>query len=303
MFQTVPHLQALFRQTPLGIGGTFQEGVAHVVSLLVEQAAVACYQMHRFVEEFVALQIAQLMTQVEAPLIQGAAQALVEAINFALEILFAANDQFGGGGGGGRAQVGHKIADGEVHFVTDGGDQRDAAAFDGAGDHFFIKGPEIFQAAAATANDDDVHILGLVKIVDGAGDTGRGGRSLNRHGRDEDLPIGKAPGEHLEHIADRRAGRGGYDADPPGEQGQGAFAVAVEQPFFLQFLFQFFETFLQIPQTAVFGFFDQNLNLAAPFVGGDKAVGPGFSYRLWVSGRRVCGVRGTRRLVFGSGRL
>ena len=58
----------------------------------------------------------------------------------------------GVGGCGGwrwRALVGDKIADGDIGFVAHGADNRNAAGKDGPRHGFFIKCPQILQAAAA----------------------------------------------------------------------------------------------------------------------------------------------------------
>jgi hypothetical protein len=61
-------------------------------------------------------------------------------------IEFAArlHDQLGGGGRSGGSNIGDKIGDGEIGFVANARDYGKFGCGDGAGDFFFIEGPQIF---------------------------------------------------------------------------------------------------------------------------------------------------------------
>jgi hypothetical protein len=54
------------------------------------------------------------------------------------------------------AQIGREVGDCEINFVSDGGDNRNSRGGDGAGDDFFIERPEIFNAAAAAPDDQNI---------------------------------------------------------------------------------------------------------------------------------------------------
>ena len=75
-------------------------------------------------------------------------------------VFLAAAEEFGGGRGRGGAEVGDEVGDGLVGFVADGGDGGDAGGGDGARDDFLVEGPEVFEGAAAAADDDGVEGLG-----------------------------------------------------------------------------------------------------------------------------------------------
>src|SRR4051812_24390728 len=62
--------------------------------------------------------------------------------------------ELGRGAGSGGAKIGHKIRNGEINFVTDSGNDGKGGFVDGARDNFFIEGPKIFQAAAASSYQD-----------------------------------------------------------------------------------------------------------------------------------------------------
>src|SRR5262249_33716504 len=82
------------------------------------------------------------------------------------------HDEFGGGGRRRGANVGDEIGDGEVGLVADAGDHGNGASGDGAGDCFFVEGPEIFEGAATASQNQNIHDLLAVEIFDGADDFG-----------------------------------------------------------------------------------------------------------------------------------
>ena len=97
---------------------------------------------------------------VNAALVQGASahgEAVAQGLqHFGIlgsdrfeQAFFGADDELGGRGGRGRAQIGDKIGDGEIGFVADGGDNGHFRCANGAGDCFFVEGPQIFERAAA----------------------------------------------------------------------------------------------------------------------------------------------------------
>jgi hypothetical protein len=65
-------------------------------------------------------------------------------------------DLFGGGAGCGGAEVSGEVGNGEVDFVADSADDGKFGGDDGAGGEFFVEGPEVFEAAAAAGEEDEV---------------------------------------------------------------------------------------------------------------------------------------------------
>ena len=74
------------------------------------------------------------------------------------------NDHLGRGRRCGRAQIGDEIADRDIGFVADGGNQRDLRGRDGARDTFFVERPQIFERTAAARDDDDVRPSAIAEI-------------------------------------------------------------------------------------------------------------------------------------------
>src|SRR5688572_28832719 len=68
----------------------------------------------------------------------------------------AFGDDLGGSAGGGGTDIGNEVADGEIDFVSDGRNDRDGGLINGASDDFFVEGPEILEAAAATGEENQI---------------------------------------------------------------------------------------------------------------------------------------------------
>ena len=68
----------------------------------------------------------------------------------------AFGDDFRRGAGRSRPQVGDKIADGEIDFVANGGNHGNRRFKNGAGNDLFVKGPEVFETAAAAGEENQV---------------------------------------------------------------------------------------------------------------------------------------------------
>ena len=86
----------------------------------------------------------------------GAAEALAQGGDGLLDLLLGADDDFGSGRGSGGAQVGDKIADGEVGLVADGRDDGDFSGGDGARQRFVVECGEVFDTASAAGDEDDI---------------------------------------------------------------------------------------------------------------------------------------------------
>ena len=85
-------------------------------------------------------------------------------------------------------------------------------------DDFFIKRPEIFEAAAA-ARDDEAVDLNRKAIGGGNGGSDFGSRAFTLHPCRHHDHVGPAPAprEDLEEIANRRAARARHNGNPPRE--------------------------------------------------------------------------------------
>jgi hypothetical protein len=186
-------------------------------------------------------------------------------------------EDFGGGAGGGGAKIRHKIADGEVYFMANGGNHGQRGMKDGAGDDFFVEGPKVFQAAAATGEENGVKRCGglsgpLVEQSNSAGDIGGGTGTLDGAGHENDFNVGIAALHDMNHIADGGAGRGGDKTDALGETGQGTFSFGGEEAFGVELLFEFFEGGLEGADALEFDGLNLNLVLAARLIDCDRAL-------------------------------
>src|SRR5207245_2687827 len=101
--------------------------------------------------------------------------------------------------------IGDQIGDGYIYFMSNGTDDRDVRGVDSLGDAFLIEGPEVFQAAAASANDHNVHReaaagVQAVQAVDRPRDLLGGAVALDTHGAQDHLGRGPAAAQNLQHV-------------------------------------------------------------------------------------------------------
>ena len=74
------------------------------------------------------------------------------------------SDEFGRGRGRGSAEIGYKVGDGEVGFVTYRGNDGKAARCNRAGYSLTVEGGQVFQRSAAARQNDDVHEAGYIQL-------------------------------------------------------------------------------------------------------------------------------------------
>src|SRR5215204_2218574 len=82
------------------------------------------------------------------------------------------SDNFCCSAGGGGADVGHKITDRIIDLMADGRDHWQFRMKNGASDDFFVESPQVFEAAASSAQQDEIETeartgstLTLIKCV------------------------------------------------------------------------------------------------------------------------------------------
>ena len=158
-----------------------------------------------------------------------------------VEFAAGVDDEFGGGGWRRGAHVGDEIGDGEIGFVAYAGDHRDFGGGDCAGDDFFVEGPEIFEGATATGDDQDVNRLLAVEELDGADDFRGGAIALHANGIESELHVVEAAAENADNVADGGTGGRGDEADAAREDRQGLLAGFGEEAFGFEALFQLVE--------------------------------------------------------------
>src|SRR4029453_909128 len=105
---------------------------------------------------------------------------------------------------------------------------------DGPRDDLLVEGREIFDRAAAPADDDDVDVAQRVEVAERLRDVLGGAVALHLARRDHDGELAEAAPDDAEHVLDRRAARRGDDADLPGKSRQLALARLIEEALGLQ---------------------------------------------------------------------
>ena len=146
---------------------------------------------------------------------------------------------------GGGSFVSDKIGDGVINLVAHPADHRNGGSIDGPGHDLLIEGPQIFQGAAAPADEQGLALPAPVRRLDGLRDARRRAFPLHRRGIDDHAGGGVAPFQHLQDVPNGGARGRGHHADGLGISRQGAFAPVVKQPFFQQPLLEGFKRLLQ----------------------------------------------------------
>jgi dTDP-4-amino-4,6-dideoxygalactose transaminase len=180
-------------------------------------------------------------------------------------------DDFRGCRGRGRAEVGREIGDGKVRLMSDGGDDGHMAGEDRSRHDLLIKAPEVFKASAAPGDDDDVGPTAVAEVQDAFADLLGAAGALDERGVKLYLEAGATAFEDVEHVLYDGAGGRGDDANAAGEFREFAFMPGVEEPFFLQTLFQFLEGLLECAGAERFQVLDVQLIRAALLIDVDGA--------------------------------
>ena len=167
-----------------------------------------------------------------------------------LEIAAIRHQSFGGGGGRRGAHVGGELGQGHVDLVADGGHHRQLRMEDRPRQMLVVERPQVFQAAATAGDQDRIEricrrmfnvfmslgILSRLTIDQGQRPDQRRRCLPALHRRREHADANHRPArpQHRQHIANRRAGRGGDQCQMPGRVGQrpgvGEYAFGVQLP-------------------------------------------------------------------------
>src|SRR5690554_785020 len=287
--QTLAHLlQSFLQQTQQALGmlllqSSMQAGqlLAAQIHALLPGAAQAQFQLIQALALLgqplprVPQATAQGVQSQPLPL-QADLHALLQLAMTALQLLQhgpgIGAEQLGGRRGGGGAYVGDEVADGYIGLVTDGADHRGAAGGHGPGDHFLVERPEILQRATAPGQDQGVE-AGPIGPFQRLYYLRRRLAALDRRGADYQFDEGRAPAEHADDVAHRRAAGRGDDADPGRVRGQRALALGSEQALGLQPGLERLECLAQCAVAGRFYRIEDHLVVAASFIETDPAAG------------------------------
>src|SRR5262249_4148669 len=108
-----------------------------------------------------------------------------------------------------------------------------------------VEGPQVFQRAAAAADNDDVHAAQRVELADTLRDLAGGALALHARGRQHDVDLAEASADHAEHVADGGAARRRDDSDLAREARRRPLARGIEYPPRAQTLLELLEGELQ----------------------------------------------------------
>ena len=100
----------------------------------------------------------------------------------------------------GGSSVSGKIGDGEVGFMANAGDDRNPARTDRPSNGLGVEGPEVFQAASSSAEDQGVTFKSFAGPINGRGDLGRGRVALNQCGIDYDTDLWRTTRQRCQHV-------------------------------------------------------------------------------------------------------
>ena len=104
---------------------------------------------------------------------RGGAEPIVQPVDPAAEIVLRGDDHLGRGRRRRRPEVRDEVGNRDVGLVSDGGNHRNRRQRDRARDHFLVERPQVFDGAAAAADDDDVDARHAPDRPQAAGDLER----------------------------------------------------------------------------------------------------------------------------------
>src|SRR6266550_1421123 len=149
---------------------------------------------------------------------QLAVQRARATIDLALEIYDIRDNQFGGGARGRRTQICDKVADSKIDFVTDSRDDWHGGMEYCARDDLFIELPQIFDAATAARDHDEIdrgkYLVRRGELANGHCNFLRRSGSLHAHRIDQNLQPRRATTEHVQNVANRCSAWRGHNPYP-----------------------------------------------------------------------------------------
>ena len=135
-----------------------------------------------------------------------------------------------GVGRGRAAQVGDVVDQRGVGLVADRRDHRGAAGGDGAAERLVGEGQQVFDAAAAAGEHDDVDARVAVEVPSASHDLRHGERTLRRGVRRRKRTAGQRPSRCSRRRARRRDARPVTSPMQPGRNGSGRLRAGSNRP-------------------------------------------------------------------------
>ena len=103
-----------------------------------------------------------------------------------------------------RAQVGRQFGQRDVGFMADPADHRQAAAGHGPHHRLVVESPQVFQRAAAAADDQRIDLVALIGLADRSHDLRRGLGALHAAGVDHQPHLRRPAFDRGDHVVQRR---------------------------------------------------------------------------------------------------
>ena len=233
--------------------------------------ATADQQVH-LAETAMRLKVADAVATLRKQVAHLLDQIALMVGDVAVEFLARPDNDFRRGGGSGRAQVGHKIGDGEIGFVSHAGDHRYGGSGNRAGNNFFVECPEIFKRATAAGEDHNVSEFGAIEVAQARDNFSGRPFALYFYGKELHVDIREAALEDAENVLNRRSRGRSDDADAARQNGQRFFARFIKEAFFLQLFFELLEGELERAESDRLDVRDVNLIFATQFVDAERAA-------------------------------
>jgi hypothetical protein len=180
--------------------------------------------------------------------------------------------QLGRGGWGWGAQIGNEISDGEVRFVSNRGDYGDGGVGYRSREDLGIKRGKVLGRAATAGKDNCIHRLHAIEMKNAGGEFSGCLLALHRCRVKQYVEASVAAADDVEEVVNNGARGRCDDTDAAGEGREGAFAVRVEEAFFLQLLFQLLKRELQRAGPDGFERLSDELKLTAFLIDRDAAT-------------------------------
>ena len=137
------------------------------------------------------------------PFFQFQQQFLRQIVQLLHHLLTVRHGELRSVGRGRRPSVRRVVRDGNIGFMSDGGDHGDPRLADGARHLLRIEAPEVLQGPSSPAADDHIGQIPTVHIPQRSGDLGRRFRALYGHGKDDDLAQRPPPPQDAGDVHDR----------------------------------------------------------------------------------------------------
>jgi len=114
--------------------------------------------------------------------------------------------------------------------MADGAHDRGDGFGDRSDESLVAEGEQVLEGAATPGDHDDIHAAIGIELTQGGSDLRNGIGSLDRDRSDLELDCRPTPSGILDDVLLGGAGPTADEPDLAGQEGQRAFAVAVEQP-------------------------------------------------------------------------